>query len=193
MRGGTIGLAPFFFSERGLSPRARGNRIAAEPRAQTGGSIPACAGEPLKHRQLHRLLEVYPRVRGGTPARRNRSRADQGLSPRARGNPLFGGVSARRDRSIPACAGEPLEGLPEEMPLPVYPRVRGGTTISSASVARWTGLSPRARGNPAVLKAVPQRNGSIPACAGEPRPFSRLGDDRRVYPRVRGGTSDRSL
>ena len=53
---------------------------------------------------------------------------------------------------------------------------------------RYQGLSPRVRGNLRVRLAGPREPGSIPACAGEPpRPPQRT-DNRRVYPRVCGGT-----
>ena len=50
------------------------------------------------------------------------------------------------------------------------------------------GLSPRVRGNRGRGRRRPRREGSIPACAGEPSsPFLRI-SCRGVYPRVCGGT-----
>ena len=72
-------------------------------------------------------------------------------------------------RSIPACAGEPLEQCR----------------------SLQEGLSPRVRGNPRIEAMVPSGNRSIPACAGEPRLQRR--DRRRVYPRVCGGTGRLAL
>ena len=54
--------------------------------------------------------------------------APEGLSPRARGNPLCG----REFRAGPT----------------VYPRVRGGTRYLDANGNESIGLSPRVRGNP---------------------------------------------
>ncbi len=50
------------------------------------------------------------------------------------------------------------------------------------------GLSPRVRGNrpPGILR--PRRNGSIPACAGEPATRRSALSPTAVYPRVCGGT-----
>ena len=121
-------------------------------------SIPACAGEPRSlevklqwgarglsprvrgnqhnHEVLWaiRLLAVYPRVCGGTVPHTN---------------PLC----SMLQRSIPACAGEPLldTGIGNIGRDWVYPRVCGGTSISLAI-------------------ALPVLIRSIPACAGEPRP-----------------------
>ena len=73
-----------------------------------------------------------------------------------------------KNRSIPACAGEP--GRP----------MRGRVAVA--------GLSPRVRGNPAGERIRRCMTGSIPACAGEPRhPIAELAR-KQVYPRVCGGT-----
>ena len=50
------------------------------------------------------------------------------------------------------------------------------------------GLSPRVRGNHYLLQTGQIVEGSIPACAGEPRLYLLLRDPSRVYPRVCGGT-----
>ena len=50
----------------------------------------------------------------------------------------------------------------------VYPRVCGGTIQDGTKHAGEIGLSPRVRGNPHRSRWLPERPGSIPACAGEP-------------------------
>ena len=91
--------------------------------------------------------------------------------------------------SIPACAGEPQLFDGRSDCLMVYPRVCGGTDQDASDGRTPGGLSPRVRGNlphfPRQL--VPQ--GSIPACAGEPSLKATPAIQRRVYPRVCGGTS----
>ena len=71
----------------------------------------------------------------------------------------------------------------------VYPRVCGGTPADFAFYWSTAGLSPRVRGNQLHGITGSLGQGSIPACAGEPRvvPFSSL--QQRVYPRVCGGTA----
>ena len=71
-----------------------------------------------------------------------------GLSPRVRGNrqPLL--VAQIGDRSIPACAGEPLTNAGHDDLWQVYPRVCGGTIRGPDGNGWWLGLSPRVRGNP---------------------------------------------
>ena len=133
---------------------------------------------------------------------------DEGLSPRVRGNPFIGlpqglvaGLSPRVrgnlsyphrcmkvDRSIPACAGEPVGVGCLTVYVTVYPRVCGGTHDGWTQSLLGTGLSPRVRGNPAPRCPPGAVCGSIPACAGEPAKAGRLGLVGEVYPRVCGGT-----
>ena len=50
------------------------------------------------------------------------------------------------------------------------------------------GLSPRVRGNLRTVGRIGAKNGSIPACAGEPGAWRPWLPSSRVYPRVCGGT-----
>ena len=127
--GGTIHSTCRAARALGLSPRVRGNHYGIQLR-----SIPAGAGE------IRLVTRVYPRGCGGTAFQGVKL---VGLSPRVRGNlkdsPVYprgcGGTRSladprnlRRNRSIPAGAGEP------DSPLP-----RNHTSSQ--------GLSPRVRGN----------------------------------------------
>ena len=64
----------------------------------------------------------------------------------------------------------------------------GGTRLQSPHGGDANGLSPRVRGNRLVRGPRLQLSGSIPACAGEPAPISRIWECKWVYPRVCGGT-----
>ena len=95
------------YSERGLSPRVRGNlasygksdRMTGSIPARAGehdltalvlvspGSIPARAGEPASEPSSRRPRWVYPRACGGTPHHHACIFNHAGLSPRVRGNP----------------------------------------------------------------------------------------------------------
>ena len=112
---------------RGLSPRVRGNHPICSRRQPHGGSIPACAGEPLYPTPSVGKAKVYPRVCGGTAGLVARSWPACGLSPRVRGNPRQRRRAGNSIRSIPACAGEPLSPSSPGRPDWVYPRVCGGT------------------------------------------------------------------
>ena len=64
----------------------------------------------------------------------------------------------------------------------------GGTLLVDSVGDADIGLSPRVRGNPAVVQENLCAGGSIPACAGEPKTRSACWCGTRVYPRVCGGT-----
>ena len=67
--GGTVITRPYWTVSSGLSPRGRGNHPPCTFLAQSGGSIPAWAGEPNSCGQAGGCWAVYPRVGGGTVAR----------------------------------------------------------------------------------------------------------------------------
>ena len=175
----------------GLSPRVRGNQCDGDGASRPGRSIPACAGEPGAFDTILALLEVYPRVCGGTYQQAIDGVNQIGLSPRVRGNPPVPHAEGLGVGSIPACAGEPPL-LPSGQPAPsVYPRVCGGTGQADDSHIVAGGLSPRVRGNLANTQPGYRAGRSIPACAGEPTPSTGGRPPTQVYPRVCGGTEVR--
>ena len=207
--GGTPSGCPNWRKAKGLSPRVRGNPTGHFQAVAGVWSIPACAGEPRLPMLRLARAGVYPRVCGGTRIRRRTSWTAGGLSPRVRGNQLAGTAGIQRRRSIPACAGEPLQGGRDQVvdgvyprvcggthqrgpksgpPGQVYPRVCGGTREVQSTRLCPSGLSPRVRGNQAPLRPIPQPRRSIPACAGEPTGAGAGFPAYEVYPRVCGGT-----
>jgi len=175
----------------GLSPRVRGNRILHLPQLARRRSIPACAGEPIVPTGLRNIILVYPRVCGGTQRRRRPLDQLRGLSPRVRGNQTAACDGSGAERSIPACAGEPWREWKMMQPTAVYPRVCGGTDLVALYEGTNEGLSPRVRGNPKPVGDTIVTHRSIPACAGEPHFAGRGHYQRKVYPRVCGGTTYR--
>ena len=153
-----------------------------------GGSIPACAGEPVRCQPIHHRSSVYPRVCGGTSSGSRTSAQSTGLSPRVRGNHLRGADLSVADRSIPACAGEPQWYNCSPTCFRVYPRVCGGTRGANLRGADLSGLSPRVRGNRLSSRSGGLATRSIPACAGEPAVCGVRLLSVTVYPRVCGGT-----
>ena len=129
-------------------------------------------------------------MRGGTNYGEIRQDSSLGLSPRARGNPALDHREAGEAGTIPACAGEPKSWLSIRPASRDYPRVRGGTPENKIDGPIAMGLSPRARGNLPGQRARCARDGTIPACAGEPTTHPVDTKTRRDYPRVRGGTCD---
>ena len=186
--GGTSMNTVYHDGTRGLSPRVRGNHVVNPSVLSRVGSIPACAGEPRRRTASPRLAEVYPRVCGGTSLATFRNVSANGLSPRVRGNHHRRAVHVLTQRSIPACAGEPLARRTRSMDTRVYPRVCGGTCPSNQNETATKGLSPRVRGNLRHPRQHPSRPRSIPACAGEPPDLKSGHVPSEVYPRVCGGT-----
>ena len=168
LRGGTCWKQSAPWVWRGLSPLARGNLVLLAELLRSKGSIPACAGEPTTWANASPARWVYPRLRGGTTVPGGGAPATKGLSPLARGNRLLARVWCLAAGSIPACAGEPGWRCGALDFAGVYPRLRGGTGLRRPLHARQQGLSPLARGNQIRGESYRVREGSIPACAGEP-------------------------
>ena len=156
-------------------------------------SIPACAGEPRLSASPSSANKVYPRVCGGTFPLQCSPVRTLGLSPRVRGNQRQLVPGREGLGSIPACAGEPRTLLPDIGDEAVYPRVCGGTVGIDTYPMYYKGLSPRVRGNPDEGRAIIGYSRSIPACAGEPARGWLPSPSPRVYPRVCGGTGDRTV
>ena len=192
MCGGTSKRYFTVFNRRGLSPRVRGNLGARGAIPGASGSIPACAGEPSRPTLGLNGRGVYPRVCGGTATVVTRAVSSYGLSPRVRGNHRVAAFQDAFHRSIPACAGEPVQGVACAVACKVYPRVCGGTDGSGQRRRKLQGLSPRVRGNLGSKCVKPRLKGSIPACAGEPAGQGQNGLQQSVYPRVCGGTANPS-
>ena len=167
----------------------RGNPTHSISVPRIYGSIPACAGEPPRPKRPTDPTSVYPRVCGGTTLNRIKGAAANGLSPRVRGNHEHQGAFKGRQRSIPACAGEPRSGCAALPRGWVYPRVCGGTYQRRPLVRYPYGLSPRVRGNQTGANVRGGAIGSIPACAGEPLSAGSGQPAWEVYPRVCGGTA----
>ena len=119
----------------GLSPRVRGNLLAAPLLQAVRRSIPARAGEPQDEEGCPGEARVYPRACGGTSPCAPYRHWKQGLSPRVRGNRYR--VVFRRivTRSIPARAGEPPAGSRTWRRSTVYPRACGGTAGRKQNMA----------------------------------------------------------
>ena len=119
--GGTPDVRPSCCRRYGLSPRVRGNQVSSGTVTTWTRSIPACAGEPPSWCDSTISHTVYPRVCGGTSDGYVRVINNEGLSPRVRGNHEMLGITTRYDRSIPACAGEPLLSLLDFLPPAGHP------------------------------------------------------------------------
>ena len=112
-----------------------------------------------------------------------------GLSPLARGNPVDLRCDDVPAGPIPARAGEPRQPRAGCRDVGAYPRSRGGTSTCRPMLSSLTGLSPLARGNRHAHSRAADRDGPIPARAGEPSRFGLRALFCWAYPRSRGGTA----
>ena len=170
-------------------PRLCGGTSTRTGRGMRGAGLsPPVRGNPSRRRPRFPGAGVYPRLCGGTWAKVSAMPMTTGLSPPVRGNPAAVESGGLADRSIPACAGEPrtLESI--ESYWAVYPRLCGGTALTTRSCGSVCGLSPPVRGNHQPVKANPEYRRSIPACAGEPVGQTQSPAADTVYPRLCGGT-----
>ena len=133
--GGTAAAEIGYTSCGGLSPRVRGNPGGRGLGRRCRRSIPACAGEPEQDLKKSTIYGVYPRVCGGTGHSDTVAIDSEGLSPRVRGNLVSAVALATVQRSIPACAGEPIVAQPPCLVQKVYPRVCGGTLLSTKGMS----------------------------------------------------------
>ena len=195
---------------RGPSPRVRGSHVQERPRTQAPGSIPACAGKPVRvvgiadadglpvgsipacagkpstATRTERRSRVHPRVCGEAIRRGTQSACGAGPSPRVRGSHAAPRVIRVGLGSIPACAGKPSAGGPNRPGARVHPRVCGEAGVRRTVGERRRGPSPRVRGSPVVQALRLAAVGSIPACAGKPARPNVPRDSGAVHPRVCG-------
>mgnify|MGYP001765594054 CR=1 FL=1 len=110
----------------GPSPRVRGSQGPAVVTTGANGTIPACAGEPLRDRRTGREPGDHPRVCGGAPMIPLMGLQPQGPSPRVRGSRLVACQPLLYRGTIPACAGEPFRRQVDAAKPRDHPRVCGG-------------------------------------------------------------------
>ena len=150
----------------GSSPLARGTRPVG-PRGGRGARfIPARAGNTLSSRSGTASTTVHPRSRGEHRSARYTMPGWNGSSPLARGTRGGAPDRGRRDRFIPARAGNTSCRRTTGTARPVHPRSRGEHPIRSSICESFFGSSPLARGTQVatVARVVPLR--FIPARAG---------------------------
>ncbi len=146
-RGGAIFVEGDVKRAKGLSPPTRGSHCPHAFLLESGGSIPAHAGEPRTTGPPGARSRVYPRPRGGACLATVSGDGTEGLSPPTRGSRSALPASVRPRGSIPAHAGEPPAGTKMASPRKVYPRPRGGADICRSGPHALHGLSPPTRGS----------------------------------------------
>ncbi|CAD5696069.1 Domain of uncharacterised function (DUF2825) [Escherichia coli] len=91
-------------------------------------------------------MVVYPRWRGELDSTASVVSSGSGLSPLARGTPVFANLWTIAIRFIPAGAGNTRRLISAARDSPVYPRWRGEHAVQNFLKRFNCGLSPLARG-----------------------------------------------
>ena len=113
-----------------------------------------------------------------------------GSSPQARGTRLFPAAAKRRERFIPAGAGNATSGTVHTNNVPVHPRRRGERVRRADQSDTHPGSSPQARGTRRDNPSAPDEIRFIPAGAGNAHHAGRRSVGWPVHPRRRGERLD---
>ena len=138
-------------------------------------------------------MVVYPRWRGELDRTASVVSSGSGLSPLARGTPVFANLWTIAIRFIPAGAGNTGARNTKPCICSVYPRWRGEHWLCNSSTHDHVGLSPLARGTHYAFLRLPGFCRFIPAGAGNTRVGKSRGNRTPVYPRWRGEHSKHNL
>ena len=134
----------------GSSPHARGAHLLFTPYSTPVGIIPACAGSTWVQSHISRSMGDHPRMRGEHTIIHDNLRNVVGSSPHARGAPMHSIRPNIPHGIIPACAGS-TSPKPAGIILPMdHPRMRGEHKVVLQVGGHCRGLSPHARGAPAL-------------------------------------------
>ena len=162
LNGSLIGSPP----ARGLSPLARGTPLLTITLLTINRFIPAGAGNSSVRGVIGVFFAVYPRWRGELMKPDTKPVKNAGLSPLARGTPVFISSVNQCARFIPAGAGNSILDCTVRPFHAVYPRWRGELFSGFCMVTTGSGLSPLARGTPIKYCSFFFISRFIPAGAG---------------------------
>ena len=197
----------------GSSPRVRGKRCGAASVAPRVRIIPARAGQTPARPPSPSLCPDHPRACGANNALPDNPMSMYGSSPRVRGKPDQRRDPVRRERIIPARAGQTRWCREYRIPKPDHPRACGAnlSTSSNSNSSAWIiparagqtcphrWLSGRGPDHPRACGAnKPMEMAEGCACGSSPRVRGKPDDVRessrhlRIIPARAGQTSDRA-
>ena len=130
--------------------------------------------------------KVHPRIRGERAGRAHRARRASGSSPHTRGTLGFRQLQRRRQRFIPAYAGNARLLVPARRADAVHPRIRGERKLAKLPPEKVAGSSPHTRGTRAHGEHVRCASRFIPAYAGNAGSARAGACTAAVHPRIRG-------
>ena len=131
-------------------------------------------------------MAVHPRLRGEHMTEMTDQHKAFGSSPPARGTLRVLTFISQLNRFIPACAGNTDNGVANQPPPAVHPRLRGEHRVARRGSRVVDGSSPPARGTPNLKTSTPYCVRFIPACAGNTFNSPSVVYWSSVHPRLRG-------
>ena len=170
-----------------VHPRVCGEHDVGSFEAGHGrGSSPRVRGTLPPRSSPLRRVAVHPRVCGEHLLRRIDPNTLTGSSPRVRGTQAVIDNLQRRQRFIPACAGNTVRVRAWRCSAPVHPRVCGEHPDPGPRARAAAGSSPRVRGTQVSGVALYPPGRFIPACAGNTTVSRWSAVSQPVHPRVCG-------
>ncbi len=181
--GGDLGK---LLKESGSSPHTRGTLLRRRQPDARGRLIPAHAGNTRPRGVAGVAPAAHPRTRGEHHELPEAEGRQAGSSPHTRGTQLRSMPPRRRDRLIPAHAGNTASTAVTKQSPTAHPRTRGEHIGALTGDRTLTGSSPHTRGTP--LRPPVARLGTrlIPAHAGNTASTSRHAPSVPAHPRTRG-------
>ena len=175
----------------GSSPLARGTLHVWLGSLQGLGLIPARAGNTVWKLANAWSVWAHPRSRGEHGEPGNEEQEEKGSSPLARGTPELDAVFSRMVGLIPARAGNTCFLCLDRTANRAHPRSRGEHTYPFCVTFGSPGSSPLARGTRWHLSDQVERDGLIPARAGNTSTTKTRRSITRAHPRSRGEHRER--
>ena len=172
--------------KRGSSPRMRGTPEKDMEPYQTGGIIPAYAGNTFSATPTPTSTGDHPRACGEHVVVELVPCVSLGSSPRMWGTHHTRPVRGRGTGIIPAYAGNTTLALLRDVWVLNHPRVCGEHQMYGSLVGWDSGSSPRMRGTLIGCAGRIPSHGIIPAYAGNTQVVSKARCNVRDHPRVCG-------
>ena len=193
IRGERLAKSPRNSHTAGSSPHTRGTHSARLADPQDDRFIPAYAGNAPVSAAARLPATVHPRIRGERAGRAHRARRASGSSPHTRGTLGFRQLQRRRQRFIPAYAGNARLLVPARRADAVHPRIRGERKLAKLPPEKVAGSSPHTRGTRAHGEHVRCASRFIPAYAGNAGSARAGACTAAVHPRIRGERTSNKL
>ena len=170
IRGERSGYVEARRSSSGSSPHTRGTLAHAARPVHQARFIPAYAGNARPDRMAMLTMTVHPRIRGERSSVGAATFSIGGSSPHTRGTQRPRPDRGRRERFIPAYAGNARQEKRSTHFRSVHPRIRGERRQGFNPPIQCGGSSPHTRGTHLWSGQVVRQNRFIPAYAGNATP-----------------------